>query len=216
MDYMTTARDYELGERPSCQACGCELDIENDCHHDGYNGSPYAHGGRGSYGIGSHHFVFSTYCEHCAGRPAPLCEILQYNSSVEWLECGHKHSTPRDMFGKIRTGNKRRCNKCKNNCEQEFNAAEMMRVQRKEAFAKTLKAQRNCTVKLPFHDTRKNWDNYIKNLGLTLENCQVWNVSWYGCKKNERAAKLKKCLAEKAAFEAKLAHYEFAYNSDEH
>jgi len=213
---MTTLRDFEFGERPACNRCGCELDPETDCHHDGYKGSQYAHNGRGSYGLGSHHYVFRAYCENCAELPAPLQSILQYDSSIEWLACGHTHSAPHDRYGRIRPGNSRRCGKCKSNCEPDFDAPEMLRLQRKEAFAKKLEAQRNCSVKLTYRTTEKNWQKYIASLGLTIENCYIWDLSWWSHKKNERAAMLQKCLLQKAAFERAAEAHEFAYNNDDH
>jgi hypothetical protein len=213
---MTTARDFELGERPTCAACGRELDVETDCHHDGYEGSPHAHGGRGSYGMGSHHFVFSDYCEFCADAPEPLRAILQYDSNWEWLECGHKLSTPYNRFGRIRPGNRRRCCKCKRHSEPEFTAAEILRAQRKEAFVKKLQRQRHCSIAMPFRTTESNWNKYLTQLGLTFENCELRELAWYVCKKTERASKLQAALREKADFDKRVECCDWAYNSDDH
>jgi hypothetical protein len=46
----------------TCPRCGSHLDEEENLVHDGYNGSPYAHGGRGSYGLGRHHYYFKCEC----------------------------------------------------------------------------------------------------------------------------------------------------------
>lgn len=46
----------------TCPKCGSHLDEEENLSHDGYNGSPYAHGGRGSYGLGRHHYYFVCEC----------------------------------------------------------------------------------------------------------------------------------------------------------
>lgn len=213
---MTTARDYEFGERPHCAACGGELDIETDCRHDGYGGSSHAHGGRGSYGMGSHHFLFADYCDFCQKMPTPMRFILKYNGSWEWLECGHKLSTPHDRFGKIRPGNRRRCCKCKKHAPVEFNVKELLRLQKKEAFTKILKNNRNCAAKTPRHDTRKNWDRYIQKMGLTLENCQLFELGWYSCEKKNRGAKLREALASKATYDLRQKQLDWAYNSDDH
>jgi hypothetical protein len=216
---MRTIRDFEFGERPTCKACGCELDPETDTYHDGYEGSPYAHGGNGSYGMGSHHFVFSSYCECCSYRPEPLKKILQYDSQYEWLECGHKLLTPRNRFGGIRPGLRRRCRKCKQHAPQDFDAREMQRLQRKEAFTKKLKKQRNCTVTIPYRSTEQNWYRHITSLGLTSENCGFenwWGLIWNGCEPEERSAKLRAALAGKAAYDLAQERHEWAYNSDDH
>ena len=116
-----TARDYEHGDRPTCNACGCELDPESDARHDGYNGSPHAHGGRGSYGLGSHHFIFSELCAVCDDvRLAPLRRILDCNHNRERLACGHTHATPHNRWGAIRPGESRRCDKCRTCEPQDF------------------------------------------------------------------------------------------------
>lgn len=60
-----TLKDYERGRIPRCAKCGCELDPEEDAYHDGYRGSPHAHGGAGSYGLAAHHYVFSPWCSAC-------------------------------------------------------------------------------------------------------------------------------------------------------
>jgi hypothetical protein len=124
---MTTTRDWEFGDRPTCNACGCELDPETDTHHDGYRGSPHAHNGRGSYGLSSKHYVFSVLCECCReSRTAPLCLILDYtlNLKRERLECGHTHATPFNRFGGIRQGERRRCDKCSENQPPDFELTE--------------------------------------------------------------------------------------------
>ena len=46
----------------TCPKCGTHLDEEENLSHDGYNGSPHAHGGRGSYGLGRHHYYFVCEC----------------------------------------------------------------------------------------------------------------------------------------------------------
>lgn len=46
----------------TCPKCGTSLDEEENLVHDGYRGSPYAHGGRGSYGLGRHHYYFFCWC----------------------------------------------------------------------------------------------------------------------------------------------------------
>lgn len=196
--YKMNIRDFEVfGQRPLCNACGCELDPETDTHHDGYEGSPYAHGGRGSYGMGSHHFMFNSYCESCSSRPEPLRAILQYDHTYEWLECGHTHSTPHNRYGHIRPGERRRCSKCKSNAEPDFDVKEMLRLQRKAAFAAKLKKQRNCTVPIPYQyrSTKRNWERY---------------------KREDRASELKQALAAKAAYDLAQERHDWAYNSDDH
>lgn len=109
-----TVRDYERGARPRCNGCACELDPEMDAQHDGYDGSPHAHGGRGSYGNGSHHYVFAGLCEACReSRTAPLRRILERAGGTERLACGHTIPTPYNRFGSPRPGGRRRCDKCR-------------------------------------------------------------------------------------------------------
>lgn len=45
----------------TCPNCGRHLDEEN-LTHDGYMGSPHAHNGAGSYGLGRHHHYFVCDC----------------------------------------------------------------------------------------------------------------------------------------------------------
>ena len=46
-------------------------------------------------------------------RIAPLRKILDFSREFEYLECGHKHVTPRNQWGNIRLGSSRRCEKCR-------------------------------------------------------------------------------------------------------
>jgi hypothetical protein len=166
--------------------------------------------------MGSHHFVFRDYCEHCAPKPEPLRSILQYDACFEWLECGHKLHTRRDFFGRIRPGKRRRCYKCKSHAPKEFDALEMLRLQRKEAFSKKLRHQRDCTIRLPYRTTEKNWYKYIYDIGLNYDNCNFYELEWYMTDKTNRAAKVREALAQKAAFELGQEQKEWAYNSDDH
>ena len=183
---MTTMREYEFGDRPTCNACGCELDPETDCHHDGYRGSPHAHGGRGSYGMGSHHFVFGELCQNCAeSRIAPLQKILKYDTQKEWLECGHTQTTPRNWFGGIRGGERRRCEKCRLCYAEDFDPADILKAQRQAAIRAKLRAKWLCPVAVARHDSSANWRKLATMLafymGVDTEFDSVVNPQWlYG------------------------------------
>lgn len=76
---MITIKDLKAGATPKCKKCKKALDEETDVYHDGYKGSPHAHGGAGSTGLASHHFVFSELCVSCR-EDCSLCELEQ-----QWL-----------------------------------------------------------------------------------------------------------------------------------
>jgi hypothetical protein len=181
-----TVRDYEFGERPTCNACGCELDPEYDAHHDGYKGSPYAHDGRGSYGMSSKHFVFGELCTNCAeSRTAPLRKILQYNSQKELLECGHTQATPHNWFGRIRSGERRRCEKCRVCHAKDFDPSDLFKEQRCAAIRAKLRAKWLCPVAVTRHDSSANWRKLAAMLafeaGVDTEFYQVVDPHWlYG------------------------------------
>lgn len=46
----------------TCPKCRNTLFEDENLSHDGYMGSPYAHSGRGSYGLGRHHYYFACDC----------------------------------------------------------------------------------------------------------------------------------------------------------
>lgn len=206
---MSTLRDYEFGDRPTCNACSCELDPETDCHHDGYRGSPHAHNGRGSYGMGSHHFVFGELCESCSSRPAPLQKILEYNYQTEWLACGHTQATPRDKFGHIRSGERRRCKKCRLCYAVDFDVAAMLKKQAAAAFLRKLRNNWLRPVEVVRHDTSANWRKFAEMLAFKLgEDTEFtkW-VPNFSYSKNPVAAL-------KAWVETEVAAVKF--NSDDH
>lgn len=51
-----------LSENKICPSCGNTLFEDQDLAHDGYTGSPYAHNGRGSYGLARHHYYWVCDC----------------------------------------------------------------------------------------------------------------------------------------------------------
>lgn len=207
---MTTRRDYEFGVRPTCNACGCELDPETDCHHDGYRGSPHAHNGRGSYGNGSHHYIFSELCERCRDRVAPLKKILQHNSQKEWLECGHTQGTPKNWFGGIRSGERRRCEKCRLCYTKNFDPADLLKEQRHAAIRAKLRANWLQPVKVASHDTSANWRKLATMLafadGVDTEFDKVTPARWlYG---DDKVMALRQWVSRQLADER--------INSDDH
>lgn len=46
----------------TCPECKRTLFEDEDLTHDGYMGSPYAHNGRGSYGLARHHYYYVCHC----------------------------------------------------------------------------------------------------------------------------------------------------------
>lgn len=176
-----TARDWEAGRRPTCNACGCELDPETDCHHDGYRGSEHAHNGRGSTGLSAKHFVFGALCERCSeSRTAPLRAILDYDRSTELLECGHTHATPHNRFGGIRSGNRRKCEKCRTCAPINFDPARLGKQL-------SLRAKVRGNLAAPIvarHSTRENWDKLAMSLleqhGAERPDSVPYPASWFG------------------------------------
>jgi hypothetical protein len=63
-----------------CPTCGKVLDEEHAVH-DGYSGSPYAHGGIGSTGMANHHFFL--ICEDCSTCDCELCQKYKNCEDVE-------------------------------------------------------------------------------------------------------------------------------------
>jgi hypothetical protein len=58
---LETASGSQNADPNACPRCGVHLDEEN-LVHDGYMGSSHAHGGRGSYGLGRHHYYQKCEC----------------------------------------------------------------------------------------------------------------------------------------------------------
>lgn len=105
-------------------------------------------------------FVFNSLC---AINPpvivegvAPLRAILERNNSFEFLACGHKHGTPRNYFGNVRPGKKRRCEKCRQCQAKDFDPADILAKQRRETKQRKLRANLE-PAPIKRHDGYKNW-----------------------------------------------------------